>query len=194
MTRIHPVTSATPAPPDADATARVQATLAGIWGHQPLAYAAYVAATAALRSNGTLPARLVELVRLRIAFHNQCRTCMASRRLSDDVVSETLVCSLERPYEAPDLTDAERVALRYADLFASDHLAIDDETYESLRAHLTEAEIVELGMTCALFVGFGRLAATWDIVEDLPSSFTQHAEPVTPWGHDRTLSMVPSTQ
>jgi alkylhydroperoxidase family enzyme len=61
---------------------------------------------------------------------------MASRRLSDDVVSEALVCSLERPYEAPDLTDAERVALRYADLFASDHLAID-ETYESLRAHFT---------------------------------------------------------
>jgi hypothetical protein len=49
-------------------------------------------------------------------------------------------------------------------------------------------------MTCAFFVGFGRLTATWDIVEDLPSSFTQHAEPVTPWGHDRTLSLVPPTQ
>jgi AhpD family alkylhydroperoxidase len=33
----------------------------------------------ALRSTGTLPPRLLELVRLRIAFHNQCRSCMSVR-------------------------------------------------------------------------------------------------------------------
>jgi alkylhydroperoxidase family enzyme len=192
MTRIHPAATATPRSADADPTARIQATLGGIWAHQPDAYRAYLDATSALRANGTLPARLVELVRLRIAFHNQCRTCMASRRLPDDVVSAALVCSLERPYEAADLTDAERVALRYADLFASDHLAIQDDTYDALRAYFTESELVELGMTCAYFVGFGRLAATWDIVEDLPDSFGIRGEgPITPWGHNQVLTIAP---
>ena len=190
MTRIHPVATAPAVPADGEAAVRVQATLSGIWGHQPQAHAAYVDATAALRAHGTLAPRLVELVRLRIAFHNQCRTCMASRRLSDDVVSEALVCSLERPWEAPDLTADEQAALRYADLFASDHLSIDDATYEQLREHFTEAELVELGMTCAYFVGFGRLAATWDIVEDLPKSFGARGDaPMTPWGHDEVLSL-----
>lgn len=37
------------------------------------------ALNAEIRSTGTLPPRLLELVRLRIAFHNQCRSCMSVR-------------------------------------------------------------------------------------------------------------------
>jgi AhpD family alkylhydroperoxidase len=132
----------------------------------------------------TLPGRLVELVRLRIAFFNQCRSCMAVRYEAGaaDGVNEALVCSLERPEEAPDLTDAERAALRYAELMATDHLAITDETYDDLRRFFTEDEIVELGQICAFNVGIGRLAATWDVVDDLPESFHKRDEVITPWG------------
>ena len=72
---------------------------------------------AALRASRTLPERLFELVRLRIAFHNQCRSCMAIRYRDavSDGVDETLVCSLEKPMAAPDLSAAEKVALKYAD-------------------------------------------------------------------------------
>src|SRR5438552_944448 len=34
---------------------------------------------ASLWQHRTLPRRLIELVRLRVAFHNQCRSCMAIR-------------------------------------------------------------------------------------------------------------------
>lgn len=139
----------------------------------------------ALKMNRQLPERLVELVRLRIAFFNQCRSCMAIR-YSDavaDGVTEALVCSLERPQEAADLTPAEKVAIRYGELMATDHLAIDDALHAELRAHFGEAEIVELGMTCAFFVGFGRLAATWKMVEELPEDFRQ-PETIAPWGHE----------
>lgn len=196
MTRIRPTSASSEAssePPvaDGDRAERIAHTLAGVWGHRAEAHRAYTAATDALRASGTLPPRLVELLRLRIAFHNQCRTCMASRR-TPDLVGEDLVCSLERPYEAPDLTDAERAALRFADLFASDHLSIDDAVYDSLRVHFAEGELVELGMTCAYFVGFGRLAATWDIVEDLPSDFADRGgEPITPWGHQEVVALTP---
>jgi AhpD family alkylhydroperoxidase len=140
----------------------------------------------ALKRNRSLPERLVELVRLRVAFFNQCRSCMAIR-YSDavaDGVTEGLVCSLERPQEAEHLSAAEKAAIRYGELMATDHLAIDDGVYDELRRHFTEAQIVELGMTVAFFVGFGRLAATWHMVEELPEAF-QKAETIAPWGADK---------
>ncbi len=141
---------------------------------------------AALKMNRSLPERLVELVRLRVAFFNQCRSCMAIR-YSDavaDGVTEGLVCSLERPQEAENLTPAEKAAIRYGELMATDHLAITDATYAELREHFSEAQIVELGMTVAFFVGFGRLAATWHMVEELPQAF-QTAETIAPWGAEK---------
>jgi len=137
----------------------------------------------ALKRHRRLPERLVELVRLRIAFFNQCRSCMAIRYADAlaDGVDEGLVCSLERPQEAGNLSAAEKAAIRYGELMATDHLAIDDGIYAELKAHFSEAEIVELGMTVAFFVGFGRLAATWHMVEELPEAF-QKAETIAPWG------------
>ncbi|MFM7348920.1 MAG: carboxymuconolactone decarboxylase family protein [Erythrobacter sp.] len=140
----------------------------------------------ALKRNRSLPERLVELVRLRVAFFNQCRSCMAIR-YSDavaDGVTEGLVCSLERPQEAENLSAAEKAAIRYGELMATDHLAIDDAMYDELRRHFTEAQIVELGMTVAFFVGFGRLAATYHMVEELPEAF-RTAETIAPWGADK---------
>lgn len=140
----------------------------------------------ALKRNRSLPERLVELVRLRVAFFNQCRSCMAIR-YSDavaDGVTEGLVCSLERPQEAENLSAAEKAAIRYGELMATDHLAINDAVYADLRQHFTEAQIVELGMTVAFFVGFGRLAATYHMVEELPEAF-QTAETIAPWGADK---------
>ena len=140
----------------------------------------------ALKLGRSLPERLVELVRLRIAFFNQCRSCMAIR-YSDavaDGLTEDLVCSLEHPQEARDLTQAEKSAIRYGELMATDHLSVNDAIFADLREHFSEAEIVELGMTCAFFVGFGRLAATWHMVEDLPEAF-RTADAIAPWGQDK---------
>jgi AhpD family alkylhydroperoxidase len=157
-----------------------------MFAHRPPLAKGLAAFAGALRAHRTLSDRLVELVRLRVAFHNQCRSCMAIRYRDavNDGVSEALVCSLEKPAEAADLTDAEKAALAYADAFATDHLAVDDATFARLRAHFSEAHIVELGMTIAFFVGFGRLAATWDMVEELPPSFQDHERRLTPWGEE----------
>ena len=159
--------------------------LTRMFAHYPEGTKGMSAFAGALKRNRTLSARLVELVRLRVAFHNQCRSCMAIRYADAvaDGVTEDLVCSLERPYDAPGLTDAERVAIRYGELFATNHLAIDDALYDELRAHFTEAQVVELGMVVAFFVGFGRLAATLHMVDELPDAFKADATdgPVTPW-------------
>jgi len=130
-----------------------------------------------------LPRRLIELVRLRIAFHNQCRSCMAMRFQSavEDGLTQDLVCSLEKPMEAPNLTKAEKAALEYADVFATNHFAINDETFRKLRQFFTEGQIVELGVLTGYFVGFGRFLASLDIVEELPEVYQDKSRKVGPW-------------
>jgi AhpD family alkylhydroperoxidase len=160
--------------------------LTRFFAHCPEQALGLMAFGGALKLNRSLPDRLVELVRLRIAFFNQCRSCMAIR-YSDavaDGVTEGLVCSLERPQEAENLSAAEKAAIRYGELMATDHLAIDDALYDELRDHFSEAQIVELGMTVAFFVGFGRLAATYHMVEELPEAF-RSAEAIAPWGAEK---------
>jgi hypothetical protein len=72
------------------------------------------------------------------------------------------VCSLERPEEAPDLTEPDKAAIEFADRMATDHLAIDEALFHRLRAHFNHAELMQLGFAVATFVGFGRLgASTW---------------------------------
>jgi alkylhydroperoxidase family enzyme len=100
----------------------------------------------------------------------------------DDGLTEDAVCSLERPADAPDLSDAERAALKFADLFATNHLAIDDTVYDELRGHFTEDQLVELGVNCAIALGIGRLTATWDVTDDVPDAFrSENDGQVTPW-------------
>jgi alkylhydroperoxidase family enzyme len=188
MARIRGVDVGWEPAPD-DRAARIQHGVGSITAHRPEIAAGIRMAMKAINTSGTLSPRLIELIRLRVAFHNQCRSCMAIRYLTgvDDGVDEDLVCSLEKPDEAADLSPAERAALRFADLFATNHLAIDDEVYDDLRQHFTEGELVEIGLNCALDVGMGRLAATWRVTDDLPDRFQGDDERVTPWGGDAVI-------
>jgi len=99
----------------------------------------------------------------------------------DDGITDDLVCSLEKPQDAPDLTEAERAAIAYADISATDHFAISDRTFADLRPHFTEAQIVELGLYIAYFIGFGRLVAAWDLSEELPGNNSPVNGPASPW-------------
>jgi alkylhydroperoxidase family enzyme len=78
------------------------------------------------------------------------------------------------------LSAAERAALNFAELFATDHLAIDDAVYDELREHFSKDELVELGLHCAIALGIGRLSATWDVSDDLPEP-TASSGQLAPW-------------
>ena len=162
---------------------RIDRQSRAILAHRPVLTDRVIAVSQTLAgSEATLPLRLIELVRLRIAYWNQCRSCMSVRYLPDEV-SEQLVCSLEQPQDAEDLSPAEKAALRFADLMATDHLAIDDEVYDELRRHFSEGEIVELGINCAQYVGYGRLTATWALHEHLHERYRSEQQDLhTPWG------------
>jgi AhpD family alkylhydroperoxidase len=179
MSRIPPASSEQYTPlvgADAPLRQQVFAQATGLIGP-------YLQFMTALRTRGRLPGRLIELLRLRVAFHNQCRSCMAIRYSSglDEGVTEGLVCSLERPQEADDLTAAEKAALAYADKLATDHLSITDETFEEMRKHFDDGEIMEVCLQVGTFVGYGRVAASLAMTDDLPQDYADMSAELAPW-------------
>ena len=166
-----------------------QLGVARIWAQRPELALAYKRMISAMLKASILPRKLIELMRLRVAFHNQCRNCMAVRygAAVEDGVTEELVCELASPETAPNLSERERAALRYADLVASNHLAVNDATFDDLRRHFTEPEIIEMGAHIAYCLGFGRVASGWDMVDDLPERFHDRENKVTPWGGEAIL-------
>src|SRR5262245_59567960 len=162
-----------------------------VYAQRPELARSFAALGDTFRKDAILPGRLLELVRLRVAFHNQCRSCMAVRygHGLDDGLTEDLVCSLEKPEEAPDLTDRERAAIAYADLMATNHHAASDETFAMLKEHFTQPEIMELCFNVAMFVGFGRMAMSLDLTDDLPEGFKRHGV-VTPWEQDEVIEVA----
>ena len=47
--------------------------------------------------------------------------------------------------------------MRFAELLAANHTAVDQEEIDNLLCHYTERQILELGWAAAAFIGFGRL-------------------------------------
>jgi alkylhydroperoxidase family enzyme len=105
-----------------------------------------------------LSPRLKELIRLRIATLNGCRTCQAAR-LAADTVSEPEARGIDGYAEADDYTPAEKAAIGFAERMAVDHHGIGDADIAALREHFDDGEILELMMMSGQYIGFGRLLA-----------------------------------
>ena len=102
--------------------------------------------------------RLHELVRMRIAQINQCTVCLTWRNQPafDAGVTEELLAGVGRTAEVSGFTDAERVALEYAERYCTDSAAIDDDLVGRLAAHFDPGEIVELTLVVAKYMAMGR--------------------------------------
>ncbi len=57
------------------------------------------------------------------------------------------------------LSDREKLAAEFAERFALDHLAMDDEFWERLKSKFADDEIADLTMCCGAFLGMGRVLA-----------------------------------
>lgn len=175
---------------DAEHATELELGTMRMFAHRPAIAKGMIAMGSGIAADWSLGPRMKELVRLRVAFHNQCRSCLAIRYRDavDNGVDEDLVCSLENPPQAPDLTEAEKAAIAYADKFATNHLAIEDDDFAELRRHFSEGQLVELGAWVAFCVGFGRLGAVWDMIEELPAEFQERdSGRITPWSGSPTV-------
>ena len=77
-------------------------------------------------------------------------------------MTEEMVASLA-DFESADITDREKLAVRFAQRMATDHHSMDDEFFEQLHQEFTDPEIFELGMITGQFIGYGRLISILDL-------------------------------
>jgi len=111
--------------------------------------------------SGVLEPRLVELVRLHSADINSCTPCSQSRKEAS-VTEDDVACLVD--LDRGQFTEREYRALRYFELLAADHDAIDDETFRWLAEVFTVAEIVELGFVCSQNLGGHRFMHTLGVL------------------------------
>ena len=74
-----------------------------------------------------------------------------------------MYADIGRAATSAEYSDAERAAIRYAELFALDHRSIDDVTFDELRRHFSDPEILELTTIIARHLAFGRLTKVLEI-------------------------------
>ena len=60
----------------------------------------------------------------------------------------------------------EKLAIEYAEQFAIDHTMVGDDLWTRLREHFSDQEMMELTMTNAFCLGFGRALQVLDIDVD----------------------------
>lgn len=122
-----------------------------------------------LRGDGLLPAKLKELVRLRIARLNTCRYCLGSLSplAEKQCVTDTHIAELEhRP--AGLFTDRELAAFDLAEALWTNAAAAGADTAlrERMRKHFTDAELLELVWATGMFIGLGRMIVFFGIDRD----------------------------
>jgi len=88
-----------------------------------------------------------ELVRLRAAAHHDCRTCRSLRTATGRAagVDDEMTAKIER-YEASDLPERHKVALRFADAMMTQPAQMSRELTEQLHHHFTDGELLELSL------------------------------------------------
>ena len=108
-----------------------------------------------------------EAARMRIAELNACAACATFRAPSvvDAGVDDDLYAHVSEWRTWPGYTERQRLAIEFAEGFATDHRAVDDEQFARLRAAFTDAEILDLTLCCAVFVGLGRTLEVLQITE-----------------------------
>ncbi|MBF4999267.1 carboxymuconolactone decarboxylase family protein [Nocardia aobensis] len=112
----------------------------------------------AVYSHSTLGLREFEAARLRIAQINGCLFCQDWRTERDGQKVEVGFDQAVTEWRTTDsFDDRTRLAAEYAERYVLDHHNLDDEFWTRMRAHYSQAEIVELSMCIGSWLAFGRL-------------------------------------
>jgi AhpD family alkylhydroperoxidase len=105
-----------------------------------------------------LPPEERELARMRIAQINDCVACSDFRAPSviEAGVGPELYENVAAYATFPGYTPRQRLAIEYAERFATDHGSIDDAFFGRLRENFSDPEILDLTLCVAVFLGLGR--------------------------------------
>ena len=138
-----------------------------VWNLRPEMGRAVNRLVDAAYNKSILPVRVREAARMRIAQLNDCPVCLAFR--AESVKEQGVTEDFYRHVGDHDTVDAfsrqEQLAIEYAERFALDHLGIDDAFFARLAECFTDAEILDLTICLAAFLGLGRMLRSLGIDE-----------------------------
>jgi alkylhydroperoxidase family enzyme len=142
-----------------------------VWSLRPEMGRAVNRLVDAAYNKSILPVRVREGARMRIAQLNDCPVCLAFRATS--VKEQGVTEDFYRHIADHDAGEGagirysrqEQLAIEYAERFALDHLGIDDAFFARLSECFTDAEILDLTICLAAFLGLGRMLRSLGIDE-----------------------------
>lgn len=123
-----------------------------------------------------LPRRVHELVRMRVAEINGCVLCMTWR---NDWADEASLAAVSEHATSDLFSEAERVAIEYAERFCTDSKDIDDGLLSRLAEHYTPAEIVDLTLVIGKYLAMGRFMQVLDLDQACTLSYDADGKLVT---------------
>jgi AhpD family alkylhydroperoxidase len=114
-----------------------------------------------------LPMRVREIARIVIAHDNECVVCINTRDADGPAggVDEDLYAHAADWRAWPGYTEQERLAAEFAHRFGTEHTVLrdDEEFWQRCREHFSDELLADLALSCAMWVGMGRMLRTLDI-------------------------------
>ncbi|MBV8965348.1 MAG: carboxymuconolactone decarboxylase family protein [Mycobacteriaceae bacterium] len=114
-----------------------------------------------------LPVRVREIARMAIALDNECAVCENTRfeGAPQAGVDEKFYAHVAQWRSWPGYSVEERIAAEFGERFASDHTGLrdDEEFWERCKQHFSDELLADLALSCALWIGMGRVLRTLDI-------------------------------
>jgi alkylhydroperoxidase family enzyme len=121
----------------------------------------------AVYAKSRLPLRVREAARIVIAHANECVVCQNTRDTEGAAagIDEDFYHHAPEWRTWPGYSPAERIAMEFAHRFATDHTGLcnDEEFWERAGEHFGPELLTDLGLSCAMWLGMGRMLRTLDI-------------------------------
>lgn len=123
--------------------------------------------TNAVYTKSRLPMRTREAARIVIAYANECVVCQNTRDGEGEAhgITEEFYDYATQWRTWPGYSDDERIAMEFAHRFATDHTALrdDEDFWARASEHFSDELLTDLAISCAMWVGMGRMLRTLDI-------------------------------
>jgi AhpD family alkylhydroperoxidase len=116
----------------------------------------------AIYNKTTLPLRVREAARIRIAEINQCQVCLAART-TEAGLDEEEYRRIAAWRDLTTLSEHERLAAEFAERFALAHTELDDDFWNRLRSSFSDEEVLELATCIAGWLALGRVTAIFGV-------------------------------
>jgi uncharacterized peroxidase-related enzyme len=144
------------------------ANQAAVFAHVPAALRHLMSMLMELREAGTLPKRYLELAIVVVSRLNECDYCVAHHKpfLAVEGISPAGIDAVMEWQNHPELTDVDKLVIEYTIATWTDPHKLRAGIFDRLRAHFSEAQIVELTLRLTLCGFFNKFNDAMGIEEE----------------------------